>query len=481
VNKPLRRVAIAGLLLLVVLMINVNYIQGSQADKLKNDPLNGRQYATQFQHNRGAIMAGNATIARSVKKSGERNKTYQRVYTDAAVYAPVTGYVSLFQRTGLELAYNSLLDGTDKRLTVRNWFDMLVGKKPAGATVQTTIVPKAQQVAYDDIKRKTQRRGAAVAIDVKTGAILAMASYPSFDTNKVTSTDDSSKAGKEFKKLEKDRDKPDLNKAMNETFQPGSSFKIVDSAAAIQDGGYTKDTPADAGPLTLPSGHNLANSDGDEAACAGSPPLIKSFAVSCNTTFGRLALQLKQKRLGDMAAAFGFNKPVEIEPGMSSAASVYPTKEIGGDQLARSGIGQDVVTATPLQMAMVAQAVANDGTQMKPYLVKRVTAPDQAELATAKQEELGHPISAQTADQIQDMMREVVISGTAANAVRGEDIAGKTGTAETGFGLNEDWFVGFAPQHNPKVAFAVVTEGPSGSAGATFSAPIAVDIVRAVS
>ena len=231
-NKPLRRVAIAALTLLAILMINVNYIQGSQADKLKNDPLNARQFAEQFQHNRGPIVAGGVTLAESKKIKGDK-KDYQRIYHNGELYSPVTGFMSVFNRTGIEGAENGLLDGTDKRLTVRNWFDMLVGKKPAGATVQTTIVPKAQQVAYDGVRRQTLRRGAAVAIDVKTGAILAMASYPSYDTNLVA-THDSAKATKAAARLEKATGKPMLNKAMNETFAPGSSFKIVDSAAAFE-------------------------------------------------------------------------------------------------------------------------------------------------------------------------------------------------------------------------------------------------------
>jgi cell division protein FtsI/penicillin-binding protein 2 len=479
VNKPLRRVAIAGMLLLVVLMINVNYIQGSQADKLKNDPLNARQYATQFQHNRGPIMAGNVTLAQS-KKSPTDKKTYQRVYNQAEVYSPITGYVSVFSRTGIEGAENGLLDGTDKRLTVRNWFDSLIGKKAAGATVQTTIVPRAQQTAYNGVKNRTIKRGAAVAIDVKTGAILAMASYPSFDTNKVA-THDGTKAGKAFDALKKQPGSPDLNKAMNETFAPGSSFKIVDSAAAFEGGGMTKDSPADASQLLLPESHHPLQNSHDGGACGGgSPPLINSFAESCNTTFGRLALTLGQQRLGDMAAKFGWGKRFQLEPGVSSATSLFPTTPLGGDSLARAGIGQGDVTATPLQMAMVAQTVANGGTMMKPYLVKRVTAPDQSELSTAQPQELSRPISSGTADQLQEMMRTVVNSGTAKSTVGGQDIAGKTGTAETGRGMNEDWFVGFAPQHNPKVAFAVVTEGPTGSDGAHYAAPIALNIVQAV-
>jgi cell division protein FtsI/penicillin-binding protein 2 len=479
VNKPLRRVAIAAMLLLVVLMINVNYIQGSQADKLKNDPLNARQYATQFQHNRGPILAGNVTLAHS-EKIPDQKKSYQRIYTQGELYSPITGFVSLFNRTGIEGAENGLLDGTDKRLTVHNWFDALFGKKPAGATVQTTIEPKAQQAAYDGVKGKTLKRGAAVAIDVRTGAILAMASYPSFDTNKVA-THDGPKANKAFAALKKQSGSPDLNKAMNETFAPGSSFKIVDAAAAIESGRLTKDSGVDASQFKLPeSGRTLHNSDGDETKCNGSPPLINSFAASCNSTFGRLAGTLGQPVLGGMAAKFGWNATVDVEPGMTSAASRFPAK-MGGDDLARAGIGQGNVTASPLQMAMVAQTVANGGTMMKPYLVKRVTAPDQSELATAQQRVLGHPISSGTADQLQEMMRAVVGSGTASATVGGQDIAGKTGTAETNGSINDDWFVGFAPAHNPKVAFAVVTEGPVSSSGATFSAPIALNIVRAVS
>jgi peptidoglycan glycosyltransferase len=464
--------------LLVILMINVNYIQGSQADKLKSDPLNARQFSEQFQHNRGPIMAGGVTLAQSQKIQGSK-KDYQRVYKQGELYSPITGFMSVFNRTGIEGADNALLDGTDKRLTVRNWFDMLVGKKPAGATVQTTIVPKAQQAAYNGIRNHTVGRGAAVAIDVQTGAILAMASYPSYDTNLVA-THDSAKAIKANNRLEKQSGKPMLNKAMNETFPPGSSFKIVDSAAALENG-MTKDSPVDATELQLPeSGTTLHNADGDEARCSGSPPLINSFAASCNSTFGRLAGTLTQSKLLAQAQKFGFNKPFHVEPGMSSASANYPAKHMGGDDLARSGIGQGDVTATPLQMAMVAQSVANDGTEMKPYLVKRVTAPDQSELATANEQVLGHPISANTASQLQDMMRQVVASGTAAGTLGGQDIAGKTGTAETGRGIYEDWFVGFAPQHNPKVAFAVVTDGNLQSDGAHNAAPIALSIVQAV-
>jgi peptidoglycan glycosyltransferase len=424
-------------------------------------------------------MAGKVTLAYSTKIDKD-GKKYQRHYNQGTMYSPITGYVSVFSRTGLEGAQNGLLDGTDKRLALHKWFDALVGKKAAGATVQTTIDPDAQQAAYSGVKNRTIKRGAAVALDVKTGAILAMASFPSYDTNDVSSHD-GTKANKAFTSLQHQKPDPMLNYAANETFAPGSSFKIVNSAAAIESGLLNKDSSFDASELKLPeSGRTLPNSDGDEAKCSGAPSLINSFAASCNSTFGRLAIKQGQQQLGAMAAKFGFNQRVQVEKGMSSASSVYPTKTIGGDSLARSGIGQEVVTATPLQMAMVAQAVANDGKMMKPYLVKRVTAQDQSELVTADPKQIGQPISADTAQQLQEMMRAVVDHGTAASTLGGNDIAGKTGTAETGTSTNEDWFVGFAPKNNPKVAFAVVTEGPTGSTGAKFSAPIALRIAQAV-
>src|SRR3569833_4359128 len=208
--------------LLVILMINVNYIQGSQADKLKNDPHISRQFAAQFEHNRGKIFAGCVTLAESQKIKGDK-KDYQRIYHQGELYSPITGFVSVFNRTGIEGAENGLLDGTDKRLTVRNWNDMLIGKKPAGATVQTTIVPRAQQAAYNGVRRLTIKRGAAVAIDVKTGAILAMASSPSYDTN-LDAAHDSAKANKAFISLQKQTGNPMLNKAAHEPFAPGYSY-----------------------------------------------------------------------------------------------------------------------------------------------------------------------------------------------------------------------------------------------------------------
>jgi penicillin-binding protein A len=475
VNKPLRKVAIVGLLLILACLINVNYIQGVEADKLRTNPYNARQYLDRFNHNRGPIMAGSMTLAYS-KPEGKKN--YQRVYNEGKIFAPVTGVQTVFESTGLEGAENGLLDGTDKRLTIHNWFDQLIGKTARGATVDTTINPKAQVTAYDGVANKTESRGAAVVVDVKTGALKVLASYPSFDTNRLA-THDSAEANKVSAELNAASNKPSLDKALNETFAPGSSFKLVDSATAFEGGQFTENTPVNASTLTLPSGHTLVNDEG--GSCDSTAlPLIDAFAQSCNGAFGRLALNtLGASALNAQASKFGFGKPFQVESGMTSASSFFPANATA-DSLARAGIGQGDVTATPLQMAMIAQSIANNGVMMKPYLVDKVTAPDESELVAASPQQLGQVISANSAGQLQDMMRKVVQSGTAAPYIGGSDIAGKTGTAETGIGHNEDWFVGFAPAHNPQIAFAVITEGPTGSTGGSFSSPIARSIVDSV-
>lgn len=474
-NKPLRKVAVVAMLLIVACMINVNYIQGVEADKLRTNPYNARQYLDRFDRNRGPIMAGSMTLAYS-KPAGQKN--YQRYYTDGKIFAPVTGVQSVFQATGLEGAENGLLDGTDKRLTIHNWFDQLIGKPAKGATVNTTINPKAQITAYNAVADKTLSRGAAVVVDVKTGALKVLASYPSYDTN-LLATHDGTIADKVSTELNNASGKPTLNKAMNETFAPGSSFKTVDSATAFEGGQITENTAVDASTLQLSNGHTLVNDEG--GSCNSTAlPLIDAFAQSCNGAFGRLARDtLGASAINTQATKFGFGKQFEVENGMSSASSFFPANATG-DNLARAGIGQGDVTATPLQMALVAQSIANNGVLMKPYLVDKVTAPDQSELVAASPQQLGQVMSANSASQLQDMMRKVVVSGTAAQTIGGSDIAGKTGTAETGIGHNEDWFVGFAPAHNPQIAFAVITEGPTGSTGAQFSAPIAKSIVEAV-
>ncbi|GAA2098118.1 penicillin-binding transpeptidase domain-containing protein [Actinomadura alba] len=481
-DKPLRRVSIFALLLILALMINVNYIQGSEAENLRNDKLNSRQYADVFNRDRGSIIAGSETLASS-KESGKSNPKYQRDYKEGLIFSPVTGFFSSNGgQSGLEVAYSSLLDGQDKRLTAKRWFDSFIGKPTKGANVVTTIDPRAQRAAYNALKGTTDRRAAAVVMDIKTGALKVVASYPSFDPERIA-PQTGEKGSKELQRLDKADFKPLVNKALNETFPPGSSFKTVVAAIEMTEKGLNLNSTVRTDPLILPeTGRRLPNSH-EGGACKQTAPLISAFAESCNTTFGRMALDMKAATLNSGAAKFGFGKKIPVEPDLLSAESDVPTKEptgqpLGGDNLGRSGIGQANVRATPLQMAMVAAAVANKGKIMKPYLVDKVRADDQSELYSANPQEFAQAMSSGVADDLKQMMLAVVTTGTATN-LQGRNIAGKTGTAETGIGsLNSRWFVGYSPVESPRYAFAVVTEGP-GSA-ATNAGNLAATIMSAV-
>ncbi|WP_371943791.1 peptidoglycan D,D-transpeptidase FtsI family protein [Actinomadura chokoriensis] len=474
-DKPVRRVAIFALLLFFGLMAQINYVQGSQAEDLRTDAKNSRQYADVFNSPRGQISAGGEVLVTS-KKTGKDNPKYGRTYKDGPIFAPVTGYFN-GSATQVERAYNSLLGGKDKRITQQHWFDLFIGKKADGANVELTLDPAAQRAAYEQLKARTApgRRGGAVVIDVKTGAVKVAASWPSFDPNEVA-PQTGTKGGKRLEELDKGNGviKPLVDNALSQTFPPGSSFKTVVSALAMQKLGISSSTTVSTGQLILPeSGRPLPNSH-DSGSCGGAASLRGAFAESCNTTFAKMALDMGIQDLHDGATKFGFGKRVELEPDFYTAESDIPvaytdasgkTTPTGRDGVARSGIGQENVRATPLQMALVAAAVANDGKIMSPYMVEKVRAKDQSELYSASPKEFGEAMTGDQAGQLEDMMRAVVSEGTAKN-LQGMRIAGKTGTAEQGPGNpNANWFVGFSPTENPRYAFAIMTEAQGSGAG----------------
>lgn len=489
-DKPVRRVAIFALLLFFGLMAQVNYVQGSQAEDLRTDDNNARQYADVFNSPRGQISAGGEVLVTS-KETGKDNPKYGRSYKDGPVFAPVTGYFN-GNATQVERAYNSLLGGKDKRITQQRWFDTFIGKPAEGANLELTIDPDAQRTAYQQLKARTQqgRRGGAVVMDVKTGAIKVAASWPSFDPNEVA-PQTGEKGVKRLERLNEGSGviRPLVDNALSQTFPPGSSFKTVTSAIAMERLGLSSSSTVNTGTLILPeSGRSLPNSH-DSGSCGGAAPLRGAFAESCNTSFAKMALDMGIQQLHDGSAKFGFGDRIKIEPDMFAAKSAVPvsftdangkTVQTGKDGTARSGIGQENVRATPLQMAMVAAAVANEGTIMNPYVVQKVRAKDQSELYNASPKEFGKAMSGDNAEQLADMMRAVVAEGTAKN-LQGMRIAGKTGTAEqdAASGIpNSRWFVGFSPVENPRYAFAVVTEGPND--GATNAGPIAGAIMAKV-
>jgi peptidoglycan glycosyltransferase len=414
--------------------------------------------------------------------------SYQRYYPQGATYAPVTGYDTPYHKTGIEGAEDRLLAGTDPRLAVRNLIDLVSGKPKKGATVQLTINSAAQQAAYEALKATGLPSG-AVAIDPKTGAILALASYPSFNPNKLATLNGNALIKADNKYLNS-KQQPLLNRAINETFPPGSTFKVVTSSTAFSTGKYTPESryyaPTN---LKLPGTtsqlinyDNLPCDDGSNPTGNGTVPLIYAFAVSCNTVYGGLGEHLGGAKLRQQANAFGMNRALRIP--MLVSPSNYPPVS-NPDYTAYSAIGQYNDTVTPLQEAMFAAAIANQGTLMRPYLVQKVIAPNLTPLVTAQPTVLSHAVSPAVASDVGRMMYDVVNTpyGTArdiAPLLPGIKVAAKTGTAQNGpnnTGLDDAVFTCFAPVGNPEIAVGVVVKG--GGLGADASAPVAVQIIKA--
>jgi peptidoglycan glycosyltransferase len=482
-NRALRRVSLACLVMFVALMVNMNYRQAFQAGSLTSKPGNVRTFNQQFQYKRGNITTSDGvTVAESRSQKGIYK--YKRYYPYGPLYAPVTGYDSIFGRTGVEEAENKLLSGTDPTLTVHNLIDLITGKPQQGASVQLTINSKAQQAAYAGL-RANGRSGAVVAIDPKTGAILAMASYPSYNPNDYA-TFDGKQLDKTDARLRHDPSQPLLNRAINETYPPGSTFKIVTSSTAFAKG-YNPDSSVYSPTiLHLPdSSKTLSNNNGE--LCyngSGHAPFIAAFAQSCDTTFAHLGEVLGSRAIKRQADKFGMNSGKLTIP-MPVSPSSYPVVN-GGAYTAYSAIGQYDDTVTPLQEAMFSAAVANGGKLMKPYLVQDVKAPDLSLVQHATPGELGQPDSAGVAASVKQMMLAVVNrSYGTAYAVpgihgAGLDIAAKTGTAQNGpndTGLDDAVFTAFAPASNPSIAVGVVIKG--GGYGAAAAAPIAVQVIKA--
>jgi peptidoglycan glycosyltransferase len=484
VNRALRRISIASLLMFIVLLLNVNYLQVFQADGLTTKPSNVRAFEQQFQQQRGQIVAADGTVlAKSVATNNAIYK-FQRQYPHGPLYAPVTGYDSIFGATGLELAEDKLLSGNDPKLLVRNFVNMITGKKPQGAQVVTTIDPKAQAAAYSAL-RATGLSGGVVALDPKTGAVVALSSTPTFDPNRYT-TFDGAKLDKIDNAYRHDPRMPLLNRALNETYPPGSTFKVVTSSTLFSSGSYTPDTVVDAPTqLTLPdSNTTLINFDG--LPCGnGRVTITYAFTVSCNTVFGELGMKIGGAALHDQANKFGMNDQNLTIPLPVSASNVPLLTDKA--QTAMTAIGQFDDTVTPLQEAMFSAAIANNGELMKPYLVQKVEAPDLSSVESTTARPLSQPVSASVASQVKSMMQQVVDSpsGTAHNATAslqplGIQVWAKTGTAQNGVnntGLDDAVFTCFAQSGNQQIAIGVVVKG--GGEGADAAAPVAVAIIKA--
>ncbi|MDO7868277.1 peptidoglycan D,D-transpeptidase FtsI family protein [Nocardioides jiangxiensis] len=478
-NKPIRTLSLFCGLLFLVLLGNATYLQYFRADSLDKSSLNRRVIEASFARERGAILVDGEPVARSVK-SDDRYK-WQRRYPAGALYAHETGWFSYFSQSGIEHAENSVLSGDDPRLFGARLADLIGSGQPKGGSVELTLNPAAQKAAYDGLQALgTGIQGSVVALEPATGRILAMVSLPSYDPNRLASHD-LSKVSAADKQLEGDPAQPKLNRAIRTTLPPGSTFKLVTAAAAIENGLYDEDSqvPAGAG-YKLPESTSIVHNSTGSACNPATITLKYALEWSCNTAFAAIADKLGNAKMKKMAENFGFND-TSLQDLTGQVRSRYPS--MNRPQTALSGFGQADVAATPLQMAMVAAGIANHGVLMRPHLVDELRSPDFDSLGKTDSEVYKRAISSAVARQLTDMMVGVVEEGTANTAaIPGIRVAGKTGTAQTGRSdiSNYAWFTSFAPADDPQVAVAVMIQNSQRSNGEISGGGLAGPIAKAV-
>ena len=485
-NRPIRMMAIACLVMFTALLVNINYVQFVSADSLNAKNGNKRVINEQFARDRGPILVAGDPIVESVQTDDQYK--FQRQYNDPELYSSITGYFSyLYGRSGIENSQNSVLSGSDNRLFVNRVVDLLANKQPKGGSVELTIDPIAQKTAASGLESLGKNaKGAVVALDPSTGAILAMADQPSYDPNKLASHN-FVEVAEAWKSLTGDEDQPMLNRSTQQILPPGSTFKLVTAAAALESLNLNPDDKVKAGrTLSFPGINYKLTNEGDSSCGGDEITFERALNVSCNVSFGWLAGKIGQEKLAKKAADFGFGTdPLD---GLASNASRFTSEgtDLEAPQLAQSGIGQFEVATTPLQMAMVTAGIANDGDVMKPYIVKTVRSPNLKVLDQADPMRLSQAMSGGDAAKLKKMLVSTVTDGTATSArIPGVDVGGKTGTAQsTPDRPPYAWFVSFAPANDPKVAVAVIVEstnvGRDEISGGRLAGPIARSVMEAI-
>jgi penicillin-binding protein A len=482
-NRQLRHVAIAVLLMFAALLVNSNVVQVVDASSLRANPHNVRVLYGEYSNRRGPIVVAGKDIARSIKTNDSLK--YLRTYPGGPAYAPVTGYYSLVVgASAIEQAEDPILAGTDNQLFIKRLSDEITGRTPQGGSVVLTLNPKAQQAAYDGLHGV---RGAVVALDPSTGAILALATSPSYDPSTL-STHNSRQINRTYHQLLHTAGDPLIDRATSETYPPGSLFKIVTASAAFTSGKFTPSTVVPApSELKLPLTTTFLHNFGGESCGNGKTDTISdAFRISCNTAFAGIGLKVGIKALSAQAKAFGVGSSLSVP--LPVAASQIST-DANEPNTALSAIGQFDDALTPLQAAMIGATIANHGLEMKPYLVAQTRGPDASVLTQTKPHVLRQSVSPAVAAQVTSMMELVVASGTGTAAqIPGITVAGKTGTAQHGTAAEhlapDAWFVAFAPADHPTIAVAVLVEdgGSLGgdATGGAVSAPIARSVMCAV-
>ncbi|MDQ1011528.1 peptidoglycan glycosyltransferase [Streptomyces sp. V4I23] len=478
-NKTIRRAAVFSLLLVLALLVRATWVQAYEAKALANDERNRRKVIAQYAQPLGDIIVAGSPVTGS-ERTDSGDLAHRRTYTDGALYAAVTGYSSqAYGATQLEGIYSGVLDGTDDRL--KNPLDALTRAHQEPGDVLTTIDPAVQKAGFEALG---DAKGAAVAIDPETGEILGMVSTPSYDPSSISGTND----GDTWRTLTADEDKPLVNRALRQPLPPGSTFKLVVAAAALEDGLYASvdERTESPDPYRLPGTVTDLENENPSAPCENAT-IRTALQYSCNNVFGKMAVDLGQDKVRAMAEKFGFNDDEQDVP-VRASASVYP-KGMNESSTALTGIGQFDVTATPLQMALVSSAIADDGVLASPHMVSKVVSADGDTLRSYEDGEARRIVSSSTAEQLRSAMVTVVEDGTGSNArIPGAEVGGKTGTAQHGENNSKTpyaWFTSYAKSSDTgkQVAVAVVIEDSGAErsevSGNGLAAPVAQKMMEA--
>jgi peptidoglycan glycosyltransferase len=482
VNTPVRRIAMAVMAMILLLMANLTYVQVVKADEYRTHPRNDRVLLAEYSRKRGQISAEGRVLASSVETDDRLR--YLRQYPEGPVFAPITGYYSrIYGSSGIEQAADAVLNGSDDRLFGRRLSDLITGRDPSGGNVVLTIDPDVQQVAYDRLESNGYT-GAVVALRPQTGEILAMASTPSYDPNPLAShsVEEQQQAWETYTSAEP----PVLpNRAIDYIYPPGSTFKLVVTAAALSSGRYTPESRLTAAPeITLEdTATTLENYNGNPCGTSDTASLREALQRSCNTAFAQLAAQLGEEAIRQQAETFGIGTADVTIPMPVADSKLGEIDSVAA--LQQSAIGQRDVALTPLQNAMIVAAIANGGQLMSPYLIKEIQSQELDPIETTEPDRIGRAVDAGVARTLTELMVNNENSYSGSGKITGVEIAAKTGTAEHGAEPKETpphvWYVAFAPADDPQVAVAVLVEsgGDRNNLAAT-GGRVAAPIGRAV-
>ena len=486
-NHQITRLAVTAVALLASLIVATTYWQAWASTGLADRQDNAIQRVAQLSVKRGKIFAGRTVIATNVRRRVKGQTFYFRRYPTRGLFAHIVGYsTQVRSRAGLEQSLNDVLTGANTNLStvLDTTLDKLRGSTVEGNDVHLTLRPGAQRVAYEQL---AGRCGAVVVLEPKTGRVLVMASNPTYDPNLV----ERNFAAIERKPPSCPGGAPLLNRATRGLYAPGSTFKVVTAAAALDSGAVTPETPFDDPGYCIE--YNKPVNNYDTTSPFGRLSFAQGLQYSVNSVFCNVGKTLGATKILDKAKEFGFyaKPPLETPNSEREPSGLYnftkngrklffPKNDFQVDP-GRLAFGQERLGVTPLQMAMVAGAVANGGVVMRPQVVERVVSPDGKTVTRLKPEQLNRAMSTETDGELTAMMESVVRAGTATNAqIPGIRVAGKTGTAETGVaGTNTTWFIAFAPVDDPKLAIAVVVENQN-STGGQIAAPIAKAVMQAL-